>query len=238
MPSNNGNGHDWEAIRAAFEVGEPWSKLQAMGPSKSTISKKSKRERWDASRRNGNGKHPPKRTPSRANTQRTGANTEQPVRPKSTNVPAPDISNLVKPEAIDAALHSGEELEKTLAQIEQHARAGNNICIMAGKLVDAVKEKVFEKGTLKLKKDVSVKKATQAAYLLLNSAKAIEKANGIYRRNRGLDGVTRIEHSGDVNYNVADARRELEREFGFNLGGVEVESSPISTGVPEGSAPS
>lgn len=44
----------WKAIRTAFEAGEPWSKLEKMGPSKSTIYRRSIREKWNILNRNEN----------------------------------------------------------------------------------------------------------------------------------------------------------------------------------------
>lgn len=207
-----------QAVKDAYEAGRTWSELEAMGPSKGTISRWAKADGWD----------------------RNGKRVEQPAEQPVEQVEQRDDQNTgrarvqVDTDLIEEHYQQWDVLEETLLELERHARFGKAIENLAEGLIRVVQGHITEKlpdGTRRVKKHLDMSAARQAAGLLEQLGKAGEKGINIYRKSRGIYDKQQHEHSGRIDGPVKDT---LAAHLGLALQGNSERSSALSAEIPGG----
>ena len=154
---------------------------------------------------------------------------------------SPDKHEQVDPAEVDAALQAPDELARTLEVIAKHAEVAQGAASVAANAVTRG-HKMIEMATMgddgKMLKSPRHDMARTGIALINKGTASLEAMNRMYRRNRGLDGVTQIEHSGRLSVTADESREALEREFGFRVGRAQGQLAPLPVGIPDRPEPS
>jgi len=224
--------HDWADIRNAYESGATVTSLEKMGPRRSSIYARAKREGWDKSNR-----REFRRTKTAQNrTAEPNSTATEPNKPPTVRSGAPARVH-VDPDEVEAYFDQDEEFQKTIAELEKHANFGQTVHALSEVLLTVFRSHVFSRdlqtGAYRIKDGLDIGEARRALGMLEQCARTGEKGIAIFRKSRGLyDGKTKTEHSGRVDGDRAS--NSLEAVLGFALQGDRGRAPAVSEALPGG----
>jgi hypothetical protein len=143
-------------------------------------------------------------------------------------------SRQVDPDLVDEHFQQDEILADTLERIENHAKSADYIARLTIKLVDAVRAKVLDDDG-QVKKDLSLKDATEAIRACQGAGDSLWKGNAILRKNRGLYDRQLVDHSGRIDGDRGGDT--IAKYLGFPLQGTVQRSASVPAEIPGGPKP-
>jgi hypothetical protein len=235
---SNGNGHDWDAIRKAFEAGEPWKKLQTMGPHKSTVARRASKEGWDSSKRNGNGNGHLKivRDSETAQQGKNGATGKGRV--AEGHKPGQPHSNKAKAEALliyiekGSAILTAEEtgipsgtIRRWICEDPTWANAREQASQAIRDILNTESRAIIERHVGLLLNEFDAQRLNAANSIIKNITQTVALLAG--------DPTERTEH-----VTKQEAQQSLSRQLGLGAVMSTGDAETVSTEIPSGSLPS